>query len=99
MILKDILEIVHNFAFLSKSCKQRFYDRILLLKKNDQSYFKVYQPIFENIDLFINQSVVSVEDELIASHHDRDIIGEIYTVYMPNLEKPIICKFVKQIFF
>ncbi len=97
MMLKDILEIVHNFAFLSKSCKQRFYDRILLLKKNDQSM--LFQPIFENIDLFINQSIVSVEDELIASYHDRDIIGKIYTVYMPNLEKPIICKFIKQIFF
>ncbi len=98
MFNKDLFNLIYSYAFqkknykiLSKEDRIEFYNRI--------RRFSDFQQIIENKNLFINSAEVVLVYKILNRWHDKELKGEIFTVYMPNLKDAVVCKFMKMIYF
>ncbi len=98
MFNKDLFNLIYSYTFdkkdykfLSREDRIEFYNRI--------RRFSDFQQIIENKNLFINSAEVVLVYEILDRWHDKELKGEIFTVYMPNLKDAIVCKLMKMIYF
>jgi len=110
MFNKDLLNLIYSYAFerkefkiLSRNDREAFYKRITTFYHNSTSNKETklheFKLILNNKNLFINGAEVVLIYEILDQWHDKELRGEVFTVYMPHLKGGLVCKLMKWIYF